>query len=81
MGYAQLSVKPAGATVVYSRASESERVVPDLNKAVPLSPGEYTFSASATGYDKETQPVIIQAGETSPVSFNLSKTIVIRPTQ
>jgi hypothetical protein len=69
-GTIHLTRNPAGATVTYRRADETESHEARGNQ-LELPPGNYVFSATAQGFTEASTRVQLAGGESRPVEFAL----------
>jgi hypothetical protein len=69
-GTIHLTRNPAGATVTYRRADETEPHEVHGNQ-IELPAGSYVFSATAPGFNDATTRVQLAGGESRPVEFAL----------
>ena len=72
MGAVQITKTPASASVTYRRGNEGESREARGNR-VELTPGTYTFTAEAPGFQPASIRVQIAAGETHDVDFALAR--------
>jgi len=71
-GSVRLTRNPAAATVTYRRGEETEAHEAKGNQ-IDLTPGSYTFSASAPGYTAATTRIQLAAGDRKEVDINLAR--------
>jgi hypothetical protein len=78
MGVVKLTRAPADAVVVYRRADE--QLAHELREnQLELPPGNYVFTARATGFTERSERVQVNAGETDPVELALAKVVAAPP--
>jgi hypothetical protein len=78
VGTVKLSRTPADAQVVYRRADETQNHELRGNQA-DLPPGNYVFTARASGYTDKTERLQVAAGETASLQLALAKVVAAAP--
>ena len=78
VGSLRVTRSPADAAVVYRRADETQARELRGNQ-VDLPPGNYVFTARATGYADRTERVAVALGETLPLDLALAKVVAAAP--
>jgi len=64
----------AGATISTDPGGFTTTTGADGSYALPVPAGDYTVTASATGYDSSSQPVTVVDGGATPANFSLQST-------
>jgi hypothetical protein len=75
VGYVQLAVTPANATVTLNGGSERNRVVKEQRLTLP--PGDYEFTAVVPGGAPQSQKVSVRLGQTAQVTLNAARPAVV----
>jgi len=78
IGTVRLSRTPADASVVYRRADETQSHELRGNQ-VDLPPGNYVFTARASGYTDKTERVQLGTGESHSLQLALAKVVAAPP--
>lgn len=71
VGYVQLSVTPANATVTVNGGAEKNRAVREPRLTLPA--GDYEFTALLPGGAPQTQKVSVKPGQTHQVALNVAR--------